>query len=227
MGGPKKGPGIGLLLPVTIIALLFPALTSAAGERFLGVQVEAYQQGIVIVGVVQDSPSTRIIDIATGDSMSLEPGDIILSLNNFYIVNPEQFGQLLRAGPPVATMSIWDTRNNIPRVVIAGVGSQDEITAYLNQNLDSTPPIQPAPPTQKMSAAQRKARIRTLDIQIKSLEWKIRDQERSVQLLEQSGGNSPGATNLMAQQAALNLLQEFQRQKARLEMEKAQLESGM
>lgn len=222
----RRELGIGFLLPLTMFILL-PELAYGVGERLLGVQVGAYQQGIVIVEVVQDSPATRVVDTATGQVMSLEPGDIIQAINNFYVLNPEQFGQLLRAGPPVATMTIWDARNEVFRVVVAGVGPPDEIAAYLNQGLGTPPSTQPATPPQEMSAAQKKARIQALDVQIKSLEWKIRDQERSLRMLEESGEKSPGATNLMAQQSVLNLLQQYQSQKAQLELEKARLEAGM
>lgn len=223
----QRGLGTSVLLPLIMLVLLLPGPASGAGERFLGVQVGAYQQGIVIVGVVQGSPATRVVDTTTGQAMSLEPGDIIQSLNNFYVLSPEHFGQLLRTGPPVATMTIWDVRNNVLRVVVAGVGPPDEIAAYLNQGPGTPPPTQPTTPTQEMSAAQRRARIQALDVQIKSLEWKIRDQERSLRMLEESGEKNPGATNLMAQQSALNLLQAYEQQKAQLEMEKSRLESGM
>ena len=165
--------------------------------------------------------------------MSLEPGDILQSVNGVSVSNPAHFVQLIRTGPPVAVIRVWDVRNRMFRVVAAGVGPSNEVAAYLNQrsrNLEDkgTTYMPPAPtPPQRMSAGQRRAKIQMLETQISILDRKIRDQEKSVRQYEEWGDKRPGATNIMLQQSARNLLQTYERQKMQLEMQKARLESEM
>jgi hypothetical protein len=222
-----------LSLPFMIILLLQGGVAFGAGERFLGVQVSAHQQGIIIGEVVQGSPATRVVDTSSGQSMSLEPGDIIQSVNGVSVSNPSHFVQLIRTGPPVAAIGVWDVRNRLFRIVAAGVGPSNEVAAYLNQrsrDLEDrgTTDMPPAPtPPQGMSAGQRRAKIQMLETQISVLDRKIRDQEKSVRQYEEWGDERPGATNMMLQQSARNLLQAYEKQKMQLETQKARLESGM
>lgn len=222
-----------LLLPVTMIMLLQGGSAFGAGERFLGVQVSAHQQGVVIGEVVQGSPATRVVDTSSGQSMCLESGDIIQSVNGVSVSNPAHFVQMIRTGPPVAVIRVWDVHNRLFRVVAAGVGPSNEVAAYLNQgsrNLEhsGTTYMPPAPPPpQGMPTCQRRVKIQMLETQISILDRKIRDQERSVRQYEEWGNRNPGATNTMLQQSARNLLQTFERQKMQLEMQKARLEPGL
>ena len=226
-----------LLIPITIFLLLQGEIAFGAGDRFLGTAVAAHQQGLIIKQVLPGSPATKVVDTSNGQYMSLKPGDIIQSVNGVTIRNPANLGQLLRQGPPIAIIRVWDIYNNLFRIIAAGVGSPNEIAAYLNQrsqNLknnraDIIPPT-PAPPhtptTYGMSAAQRRAKIQALDARIRTLNRKIMDQKRSIQQYENWGDERPGATNLMLQNSARNLLQTYERQKMNLEMQKAKLESG-
>jgi hypothetical protein len=225
-----------LIFLILAITLFHTGIAFGAGERFLGVQVAEHPQGVIIQQVVQGSPATRVIDISTGQYMSLKPFDIIQFVNGVKVSSPEHFVQLIRTGPPVIRIRVIDVHNRIFRELSAGVGPSDEIKAYFNQrnpsfqgNGNSYMPPAPAGTSnpQGMSAEQRNARIQMLQTQINILDRKIRDQERSVRLYEEWGDKRPGATNMMLQQSARNLLDTYERQKMDLEMQKSRIESGM
>ncbi len=226
---------VNLLLSVMVITLLQAGVAFGAGERFLGVQVTNNEQGVIIQQIVQNSPATRVVDPSSGQYISLEPGDVILMINGVNVTTPAQFVQLIKTGPPVAFIRVWDVRNRMVRDVAAGVGPSNEVAAYLNRrspNMEDrrgSPYISPTTPRQPqgMSVAQRRAKIQMFETRISILDRKIRDQERSIRKYEEWGNERPGVSNMMLQQSARKLLQTYERQKMKLEMQKGRLEAGM
>ena len=65
-----------------------------------------------------------------------------------------------------------------------------------------------------------------LETKISALNRKIIDQKRSIKEYENWGDERPGATNIMLQNSAHNLLQTYEKQKMNLELQKSKLESG-
>jgi hypothetical protein len=223
-----------LIFQILAITLLQTSIAFGAGERFLGVQVAEHPYGVIIQQVVPGSPATRVIDISSGHYLSLEPYDVIQFINGVRVTSPEHFVQLIQTGPALTRIRVMDTRNQMFREVAAGVGPSDEINAYFNQrnpafqgDENSNMPTATRPSPQGMSAEQRSAKIQMLQTQINILDRKIQDQERSVRLYEEWGEKRPGASNMMLQQSARNLLNTYERQKMDLEMQKSKIESGM
>ena len=220
-------------ISILITLLMQSGIVFGSNNRYLGVQVESHQNGIIIWKVANGSPATRVYDTSSRRYMSLEPGDIIQTVNGVRVFDPDQFVHLILTGPPVSIIGVWDVRNHFIRFLAAGVGPSYEISAYLNQgnrnlNNKNTSSIQSiSPKYQSISAPQKRAEIQILEVQIQSLNRKIQDQERNCSEYAKWGDKKPGATNLMLQNSARSLLETYEKQKRDLEMKKSKLESGM
>jgi C-terminal processing protease CtpA/Prc len=103
------------------------------GSRSLGISMESHERGIRIVSVVEDSAATYTYNVATQSSVSLEPGDIILTINGKFTNSPDQFEKILQSGPPVVSLKIWDARHEVEQMLYAFVGPADEVKAFLKQ----------------------------------------------------------------------------------------------
>ena len=122
-----------LLIPIIMVQFLQTEIVFCANNRFLGITVEPHQKGLVIKQVIPGTPATKAVDTSNGHYISLEPGDVIQSVNGVIVKHPANLVQLLQQGPPIAVIKVWDIRYNLYRTVAAGVGTPNEITVYLKQ----------------------------------------------------------------------------------------------
>lgn len=140
----------GLLVGLAVVVGATMSSNVAEGQQrgMLGVGLAPHPNGVQVVQVLPGSPATRVVDTQTGIAVSLEPGDVIVGVGGRGGLTPPVFARLIREGPPIALLHVWDVRYNVMRLVRAFL-EPEGFTSYA--------PAMPAMPTYSDGGAARAA----------------------------------------------------------------------
>ena len=85
------------------------------GSRFGVVARDNGGDGVLVMELYRGYPGTRAVEIGTGTQMSLEPGDVILSVNGQAIHSLDDYWNFVKASPRTMEFVVRDSRHPHPQ----------------------------------------------------------------------------------------------------------------